>query len=70
LLLENVTIDSTRAHFEGGIAYANGTKSDIYAQSVAAYVPAAPMTSVNYVEYIKITIKMNEDRNFTGMESL
>jgi hypothetical protein len=29
LILENVTIESTRAHEEGGIVYANGVKSDM-----------------------------------------
>ncbi len=67
-MLENVTIESTRAHIDGGIVYANGTKADMQTQSTNNYVTA--QSTVQYVEYIKITIKMNEDKNFTGLESL
>jgi hypothetical protein len=56
LILENVKIESTRAHEEGGIVYADGKKSDMLTKSTSKYVTA---NTLDYVNYIKITISLN-----------
>ena len=70
LILENVTIDSTRAHVEGGIVYALGTASDLNPKTQSAYVPPTVTAGKTYVNYVKVTFKTDANIPYKNLHSL